>query len=218
MKFNRRINFRYAPDVSFWLVSLRSFRYMAILFAAFIPFPTYAVDDVQFRISVDSGVLVGYDSIQLTGYATGPNRNQYVQFANPISIFPGITAATPVIPTTIVEDNDHYVVADDRHVRLIFRLTGSPIYMTPDATDIMARLTITEAAPTSTGGPGTARISAIEIRPEHAGDPGPSLQFAPFILVNFVPNAPLTLDLRITGAVAPMTVATISAFVLLGSG
>ncbi|WP_175948512.1 hypothetical protein [Burkholderia pyrrocinia] len=218
MKLNRRINFIHASEVSCEFMSFRLFHYMAVLLSALIPLSTYAVNDVQFIISLEPGALVGYDGIQLIGYATGPNPSQHFPFSNPMSLLPGTMTATPAIPTAIVEDNDHYVVADDRHVRLIFRLTGSPIYMTPDATDIMARLTITEAAPSSAGGQGTAGISAIGTRPVHAGDPAPSLRFAPSIPVNFAPNAPLTLDLRITGAVAPMTAATIPAFILLGSG
>jgi len=208
-------------------MSLRLFRYVLFLFLALIPPSTYAVD-VQFRISVDPGALVGYEGIQLIGYVIGTNPNQvfgyfidhnpdqYIPLPNPMPLFPGYAVVTPVIPVSIAMDNDGYAVLDQWHVRLIFRLTGSASFMTPDATDIRTRFTIT-GSPVPVGGQGAARISAIESRPEHAGGPTPSLQFAPSPPVNLVPNVPFTLELRITGVIPPMTTATIPAFILLGS-
>jgi len=189
--------------------------FAAFLIYVFSSHPSYAVTDlneVRFRISIDAGAIFGYDEIQLIGYATGLNPNERIPFQEPITLHPGETTVTPAMPTAeMASSRDATYMKLPLQVRLIFRLHGNPIFMTNEVTDIMIRVTIA-TIPLS-----QVRISAIE--PEHAGDPRPSLQFGPSPPpLNLVLDTPFILDLRIMGAIAPMTSTTIPAFILLGRG
>jgi len=216
-RFFRSDNSIFFIEVLRILSRLRLF--VCVVSSAFIFFaaPVYAVD-LRFEVTADDGALVGYTGITMVGYATGPGQGAYFEFPEPIALLPGQTIVTPVIPGTMMVDQNGYVIPDNWHARLIFRLAGSPIYMTPDSTDVRVRLTITTAPPVPVGELVLARVSDIEVRREQEGGLRPTLAIAAPRSVDFNSNTPLTMPLSITAAVAPMTSVTVPAFIILGSG